>query len=158
MKKNASRTKSSRERDRNRKLSDWHFVGVSAARSRNMAAIRSRDTSPEHVVRSTLRKMGIPFRLHVRKLPGCPDIVLPQRRVALFVHGCFWHAHRCKIGRRIPKTNVAYWIAKRARNKQRDGRSRRALRRAGWRVLTIWECETRQVARISEKLRDFFSS
>jgi DNA mismatch endonuclease (patch repair protein) len=89
--------------------------------------------------------MGYRFRLHVRELPGCPDVVMPMRGTVVFVHGCFWHSHRCKVGRRIPKTNREYWQAKRKANRIRHTSVRRSLRRMGWKVLTIWECQTRDI-------------
>lgn len=136
-------------------LSACEFPDVPPARSRNMRAIRSRDTGPERIVRSALHRMGYRFRLHVRDLPGCPDIVLPRYRAVVFVHGCFWHAHRCRAGSRIPKTNSEYWEAKRSRNKQRHQKARRALRRAGWAVLTIWECQVRDLGALLSRLETF---
>lgn len=111
-----------------------------AERSERMARIRGRDTKPEIWVRRTLHANGYRFRLHRRDLPGRPDIVLPKYRAVVFVHGCFWHAHTCQKGR-IPGTRSTFWEAKFQGNKKRDARNVRALRAAGWRVLTIWECE-----------------
>ena len=108
-----------------------------------MSCVRSTDTTPERVVRTLVHRLGYRFRLHRRDLPGCPDLVLPAHRTVIFVHGCFWHQHRCRRGRRAPQTNRAYWEAKLARNKRRDRRVRDQLRRLGWRVLIVWECETR---------------
>ncbi|MFP5226241.1 MAG: very short patch repair endonuclease [Acidobacteriota bacterium] len=112
-------------------------------RSRNMAAIRSRDTQPEVRVRRVLHAMGLRFRLHRRDLPGRPDIVLPKFRTAIFVHGCFWHCHRCKYGSVIPATRAEFWAAKRGGNVARDRRNAAELRRLGWRVVVLWECEVR---------------
>jgi DNA mismatch endonuclease (patch repair protein) len=112
-------------------------------RSRQMALVRDKDTGPELVVRRIVHALGFRYRLHVRSLPGCPDLVLPRHRKIIFVHGCFWHQHRCKRGNRRPATNRKYWDAKLERNKQRDRKHRRELRRLGWRVLTIWECQTK---------------
>lgn len=111
-----------------------------AARSRIMAAVKSRNTTPELAVRSLVHRLGYRFRLHDARLPGSPDLVLPRHRAAIFVHGCFWHGHRCRRGRRVPQTNRAYWLQKRRRNQERDARAIRALRRRGWRVLVVWEC------------------
>jgi DNA mismatch endonuclease, patch repair protein len=114
-----------------------------ATRSRNMAAIRSVNTKPEMRVRSALHALGYRFRLHRKDLPGRPDIVLPRLRTVIFVHGCFWHCHRCKYGAVVPATRADFWAAKRAGNVARDRRNRSALRRAGWRVCVLWECEVR---------------
>lgn len=110
-----------------------------AERSERMARIKGRDTKPEIWVRRALHAFGYRFRLHRRDLPGRPDIVLPKYRTVVFVHGCFWHAHTCQKGR-IPGTRSAFWEAKFEGNEKRDARNMRALRAAGWRVLTIWEC------------------
>lgn len=110
-------------------------------RARIMARVRSRDTSPELVVRRLVHALGFRFRLHVRALPGTPDIVLPRRRKIIDVRGCFWHGHGC--GRcRIPAAHRAYWTAKIDRNRARDRRTTSQLRRLGWHVLVVWECRT----------------
>lgn len=111
-----------------------------AQRSERMSRIRSQDTKPELWVRSALHKAGFRFRLHRRDLPGRPDLVLPKYQAVIFVQGCFWHAHHCQKGR-IPGTRSDFWKAKFDANQRRDARNVRALRAAGWRVLTIWECE-----------------
>ncbi|KAA2285085.1 very short patch repair endonuclease [Arenimonas fontis] len=120
-------------------------------RSWLMSRVRSVDTGPELLVRSVLHRLGFRFRLHRRDLPGTPDIVLPGRRTVVFVHGCFWHGHRCKKGR-IPKTRVSYWRSKIEVNRKRDARVRRRLRAMGWRVLTVRECEIRDLKRLEMKL------
>lgn len=108
-----------------------------------MAGIRARDTKPEVLVRKLLFAEGFRFRLHRKDLPGSPDIVLPSRRVAVFVHGCFWHAHAgCRFAK-IPATRREFWENKLATNVERDTRAREALLSAGWRVLVVWECATR---------------
>lgn len=112
-------------------------------RSRNMAAIRSENTKPEVRVRSALHALGFRFRLHRKDLPGRPDIVLPKHASVIFVHGCFWHCHRCKYGSVVPATRAEFWAAKRKGNVDRDRRNAAALRRLGWRVAVIWECEVR---------------
>jgi DNA mismatch endonuclease, patch repair protein len=121
-----------------------------AERSRIMAAVKGKDTAPELIVRRLVHAFGYRYRLHVRSLPGCPDLVLPRLRKVILVSGCFWHMHSC--GRcRIPATRRGYWVAKLERNVSRDGRNRRALRRAGWQVLVVWECQT--IAARRERLR-----
>ena len=112
----------------------------SERRSRLMARIRDRDTKPELVVRSTLHKLGFRYVLHKRGLPGTPDLVFPGRAKIIFVNGCYWHGHHCKYGRAQSKTNVTFWTEKIERNRRRDARNGRALRRQGWGVLTVWEC------------------
>mgnify|MGYP002079084097 CR=1 FL=1 len=109
------------------------------ARSANMAAVRGRDTKPERIVRSRLFRAGFRYRLHERKLPGAPDVVLPRYRTAVFVHGCFWHGHDCPRGRR-PNTNQEFWNVKIDANAARDRRNRTALEGLGWTVYTLWTC------------------
>lgn len=110
-------------------------------RSDVMRAVKSRDTHPELLVRKLLHAMGLRFRLHRKDLPGSPDIVLAGRKMAIFVHGCFWHGHDCSRGARVPKTNSEYWKAKIRRNLVRDERAAGELMAQGWRVLIIWQCE-----------------
>ena len=112
-------------------------------RSAVMRAVKSRDTAPELKVRRAAHALGLRFRLGRTDLPGKPDLVFPSRRVALFVHGCFWHGHNCPRGARMPETNRAYWQAKIARNTARDLVVRASLRRLGWKHVVIWECQTR---------------
>ena len=121
-------------------------------RSRNMAAVRSRNTKPELRVRSVLHAMGFRYRLHRSDLPGKPDLVLPRYNTVVFVHGCFWHCHTCRYGRPKPATNAQFWEDKRRGNVLRDKRNRQALRRAGWSILTVWECETRDPEKLRERL------
>lgn len=106
-----------------------------------MRRVKGRDTAPELIVRRALTRLGARYRLHRKDLPGSPDIVLPGRRLALFVHGCFWHGHDCARGARVPQANRDYWLAKVARNRARDEASATALANLGWRVETLWECE-----------------
>lgn len=105
-----------------------------------MARIRGKDTKPELFVRRALHALGYRFRLHGPGLPGNPDLVFPSRRAVIFVHGCFWHRHTCGKAY-LPKTRTAFWKAKFLGNTQRDAIAEAALRRAGWRVIVVWECE-----------------
>lgn len=131
-------------------------VFSSKKRSQIMRAVTSKDTDPEMQVRRAVHAMGYRYRLHVAGLPGKPDLVFPRLSKVIFVHGCFWHQHRCKRGRRIPKTRREYWEAKLARNVERDRRHRRKLRRDGWEVLVVWECQLRKDSEaVKEKLREF---
>lgn len=116
------------------------------ARSRMMAKIRGADTKPERIVRSTAHRLGLRFRLHRRDLPGTPDLVLPRHRLAIFVHGCFWHRHEGCRRSSVPATNVDFWTEKFERNMARDRAAVSALERTGWRVAIIWECETKSEA------------
>ena len=113
-----------------------------AERSALMARIRGKDTKPEVFVRSALHRAGFRFRLYARGLPGRPDIVLPRHGVVIFVHGCFWHRHGCALASE-PATRRRFWQAKFEANMARDRRNARALRKLGWRVLTVWECALR---------------
>lgn len=126
-----------------------------ALRSRIMRAVKSKDTTPELFVRRLLHTKGYRYRLHCKDLPGNPDLVFPGRRKAVFVHGCFWHGHNCKRGRRPPKSNPAYWQAKIARNQERDKQTQSRLRALGWRVMVVWECETRDAVTLVDKLIRF---
>jgi DNA mismatch endonuclease (patch repair protein) len=111
-------------------------------RSRMMSGIRAKNTTPEMQIRSLLHRSGFRFRLHRGDLPGKPDLVLPKYDAVLFVHGCFWHCHRCHMFK-WPKSNVSFWRKKITGNKKRDERHVSELRALGWRVLTIWECALR---------------
>ncbi|MFI4964688.1 MAG: very short patch repair endonuclease [Caulobacterales bacterium] len=121
-------------------------------RSAVMRRVKSKDTSPELQVRRALTGLGARYRLHRKDLPGNPDIVMPGRGLAFFVHGCFWHGHECPRGARVPKQNRDYWVGKVARNRARDAKSRETLAALGWRVETIWECELRDAAGLRERL------
>jgi DNA mismatch endonuclease, patch repair protein len=117
-----------------------------------MRAVRSRDTGPEWVVRRRAHALGYRYRLHRRDLPGCPDLVFPSRRLALFVHGCFWHGHSCPRGARVPKSQRDYWLSKIARNRARHEQVVEALAAIGWTPAVIWECETRHPQDIDARL------
>lgn len=108
-----------------------------------MAAIKAKNTKPEMIVRRGLHSRGLRFRLHPRDLPGCPDLVFPCKRIALFVHGCFWHAHEDCRYFKLPKTDEERWRTKLEGNRARDERDQAALRSIGWQVLVVWECELR---------------
>lgn len=128
------------------------FARVSAVRSRIMAAIRGKNTKPELLVRRALHAAGLRFRLHRRELPGNPDIVFGPIKTVVFVHGCFWHYHRC-TPRRWPKTRREFWRAKILGNAKRDRRAIHFLRAAGWRVEVVWECELRDDRRLNRLVR-----
>lgn len=126
-------------------------------RSENMRRIRSKDMKPEVAVRSVVHRHGYRFRLHAKELPGKPDIVRRPYKQAIFVHGCFWHQHadpKCLDGR-PPKSNTGYWLPKLARNVQRDKDAAAALRKMGWKVLVIWECETKTPVRLEKRVLKF---
>jgi DNA mismatch endonuclease (patch repair protein) len=112
------------------------------------------------IVRRLIHGLGFRYRLHRKELPGTPDLVFAGRRKVVFVHGCFWHGHRCSRGARKPKSNADYWLAKIARNIKRDERNNEALREAEWDVMTVWECDTKASARedLSARLKAFLSS
>jgi DNA mismatch endonuclease (patch repair protein) len=123
-------------------------------RSEVMRRVRGRDTSPEKRVRALLTRMGLRYRLHRADLPGKPDVAFAGRRVALFVHGCFWHGHDCARGARQPKANAEYWTRKIARNRARDAEVGRKLAEIGWRAVVVWECELKDEARLTARLAE----
>ena len=130
-------------------------------RSENMWRIKSTGMKPEMLVRSAVHRLGYRYRLHGfsrgQRLPGKPDLVFTSRKKVIFVHGCFWHRHDdpdCKNGR-LPKSNLEYWKPKLERNQQRDASNIKLLEADGWNVLVIWECETRDDLRLSERLVEF---
>jgi DNA mismatch endonuclease (patch repair protein) len=125
-------------------------------RSQMMGRIRSKDTLPEVRTRSAVHALGVRFRVHAADLPGKPDLANKTRRWAIFVHGCFWHSHEgCQLASK-PRSNTHYWSEKLVRNRERDARHQQALRHLGYDVLTIWECDTREEARLCEILAAFF--
>lgn len=123
-----------------------------------MGKVRSEDTEPEMVVRKLAHSLGHRFRLHRRDLPGNPDLVFPGPRKIIFVHGCFWHQHRCHRGNRMPASHRDYWTNKLSGNVARDKRNLRKLRRLGWKVLIVWECQTRDLMKLTERVEAFLSS
>jgi DNA mismatch endonuclease, patch repair protein len=125
---------------------------VTYDRSAVMRAVKSRDTGPERAVRALLRPIAPGYRLHRGDLPGKPDIVYAGRKLAIFVHGCFWHGHGCARGARSPKANADYWQAKIARNRARDARTLAAYDAMGWRVLVVYECELKDKAALGARL------
>lgn len=124
-------------------------------RSFNMSRIRNRDTRPEMIVRSIVHRMGYRYSLHKKDLPGKPDLVLVRHQKIIDVHGCFFHMHDCKYGSVIPATNANFWKNKRLSNVERDRRNMQALKRQGWKVLVVWECETKNASPLVKKLEKF---
>lgn len=124
------------------------------ARSYIMSSVKSKDTGPELTVRTLLHGLGYRYELHQRDLPGSPDIVFRRRKKAIFVHGCFWHGHACRSGR-PPTSKTDYWLPKIARNRERDETNRIELKRLGWDVLTIWQCELKDLDTLRETLIRF---
>ncbi|HEV7659707.1 MAG TPA: DNA mismatch endonuclease Vsr [Allosphingosinicella sp.] len=122
-----------------------------AQRSAHMARIRRSDTRPERLVRSLLHKLGYRFRIQLKGVPGRPDVAFPRRRIAIMIHGCFWHAHG-RASSNMPKTRTDFWAAKFSANKARDARLQKAAEAAGWQCLVIWECETRDRVALAERL------
>jgi DNA mismatch endonuclease, patch repair protein len=120
-----------------------------------MAAVRSKDTRPEMLVRQLVHCMGYRYRLHRKDLPGKPDLVFVSRKAVVFVHGCFWHSHDCAKGRKRPMANGEWWHRKLEKNQVRDRSTIESLEEKGWRVLVIWECEAKAGESLSDKLRAF---
>ena len=130
---------------------------VSEQRSRNMSAIKSKNTKPEIKVRKVLHSMGYRFRLHSKDLPGSPDIVLPKYKTVIFVHGCFWHRHEnCKYAS-TPKTRKDFWNKKFKENIKRDSEIQDKIKNLDWRSVVIWECETKNIENLRDKIIDVFS-
>jgi DNA mismatch endonuclease (patch repair protein) len=123
-------------------------------RSAVMRAVPGKNSSAELRVRRLLTHMGLRYRLHRKDLPGSPDVALGPRKVALFVHGCFWHGHDCKRGARAPKTNADYWSAKIGRNRVRDAAAQATLIAKGWTPVIVWECELKDEAALQQRLAD----
>ena len=126
--------------------------------SARMGRIRKTDTKPEMVVRRLVHSLGYRYRLHRRDLPGTPDLVFTRLRSVILVHGCFWHQHDCPLGRKQPSANSDYWLPKLAGNVKRDLIARARLQEQGWRVLVIWECETRAPTGLSDVVTRFLQT
>ena len=126
-------------------------------RSAIMRRVKSRNTSPELMLRRLIWSMGGRYRLHRADLPGKPDIVMPGRRLAVFMHGCFWHGHDCARGSRVPKGNRDYWVGKIGRNRERDAAARAALEARGWRVEVVWECALKDREELAARVRNWLS-
>ena len=124
-------------------------------RSERMALVKSKDTKPEIAVRRLIHRMGYRYRLHSRVLPGHPDLVFPTRKKVIFVHGCFWHRHKGCPNTRLPKTRLDFWKPKLEKNRKRDLAKQRKLRRQGWRMLVVWECQINNEKKLSGRLRAF---
>ena len=127
-------------------MADVHSRNV---RSKNMAAVKGKDTKPELLIRKGLHRLGFRFRLHDRRLPGKPDLVFPKYRAVIFVNGCFWHKHDCHLFKQ-PATRKEFWEDKINRTCERDRENRAALKEAGWRILTVWECSLKGKTRLQD--------
>jgi DNA mismatch endonuclease, patch repair protein len=126
-------------------------------RSERMSLVRGKDTRPELAVRRLAHGLGYRYRKNRRDLPGQPDLVFPGRRKIIFVHGCFWHRHKCALGR-MPKSRQEFWRPKLEKNRVRDARNAKQLRGGGWRVLVVWECQIRHVTALTARLREFLDA
>jgi DNA mismatch endonuclease (patch repair protein) len=120
-----------------------------------MSRIPGKNTKPEIIVRSLLHRLGYRFRLHDRKLPGCPDIVLPKYKTVIFVHGCFWHRHKGCKNCTTPTNRREWWLTKLNGNAERDKRHRRALRKLGWNAIVVWECRAERINKVTQFARQF---
>ena len=125
-------------------------------RSYCMSRIRAKDTKPEIIVRRLTHAMGFRYRLHDASLPGKPDLVFRGRKKVIFIHGCYWHRHNCKLGRATPKSNTSFWVQKFHENKARDKNVSCRLKALGWKALVIWECQTlRRIPSLALRIRNF---
>lgn len=124
-------------------------------RHKCMASIRGKHTKPELIVRKLVHALGFRYRLHRSDLPGKPDLVLSRVKKIIFVNGCFWHMHRCRYGQVKPKTNAMFWQEKREATRERDIRNRKAVRKMGWDVFVVWECWTKDVKKLQERLWNY---
>ena len=129
-------------------------LGSGMDRSQMMAAVRSKDTLPEMLVRRLVHGMGYRYRLHRADLPGKPDLVFATRRKLIFIHGCFWHQHGCKFSH-LPKSNISYWVPKLERNRMRDASQLEKLAAAGWKCLVLWECELSDSIKLEKRIKRF---
>ena len=132
-------------------MADWL---TPEQRRRVMQAIKNKDTGPEMAVRRLVHRLGYRYRLHKKGLPGRPDLVFGGRKKIIFVHGCFWHAHTCRYGR-APTSREEYWLPKLKRNKERDAENQEQLGKLGWSVMVIWECEIKDVAKLTDRITSF---
>lgn len=123
-----------------------------------MRAVKGKNTAPELLVRKLVFSLGFRYRLHGSHLPGKPDIYFPQRKKAIFVHGCFWHGHSCKRGNRMPTTNNTYWQNKIEKNKIRDKKTLTLLSEAGWSTLVIWECDLKNISTLTDLILAFMAA
>ena len=126
-------------------------------RSAIMARVKTKNTGPELAVRRLLHGFGYRFRLHRSDLPGSPDLAFPGRKKVVFVHGCFWHGHNCRWGR-LPKSKLRYWAPKIESNRARDRANASALRRSGWRMSVVWQCELKKLPALKQKLVEFLGN
>lgn len=127
-------------------------------RSERMSRIRSKNTRAELIVRRLTHRMGFRYRLHDRRLPGTPDLVFRKRQKLIFVHGCFWHGHDCKLGDRVPKSRVKFWTEKFSANRTRDEKVARQIKGMGWRRLVVWECQLKDQPRLTQRIRRFLDA
>ena len=127
-------------------------------RSEIMARVRSKNSRPEQFVRKLIFALGYRYRLHARDIPGCPDIVFRSRKKVIFVHGCFWHCHRNCALARMPKSRLDFWRPKLEGNRERDQKNKRKLARAGWKSLTVWECQLKKVSLLERKIMRFLDA
>jgi len=123
-----------------------------------MTAIKGKNTKPEMVVRRLIHSMGYRYRLHRKDLPGKPDLVFPSRWKVIEIYGCYWHMHDCPYGRVVPRTNAEFWQNKRSSNVARDKKNIAALEGQGWKVLVLWECQTKDTARLQERIKQFLDN
>lgn len=131
---------------------------TSEQRRRTMRAVKEKNTGPEMTVRRMVHGMGYRYRLHRKDLPGKPDLVFSPRKKVIFVHGCFWHGHTCKRGDRTPRENRDYWTKKIERNKERDREHLKTLKKDGWRVMTVWDCEIKGADVLADRMSAFLDS
>jgi DNA mismatch endonuclease, patch repair protein len=133
-------------------------VFTPAKRSAIMASVRGQNTKPEILVRKLVHSLGYRFRLHQKQFPGKPDLVLPRHEKIIFIHGCFWHGHRGCSRAALPSTNTEFWQKKIGANRSRDIKVTRKLGLTGWRVQVIWQCQTKDVAKLKQRLLQFLES
>lgn len=144
-----------RDRSKPQNHSEMTDTFSTRERSQIMARVKGKDTTPELVIRKIIHSLGYRYRLHSSSLPGKPDIVFPSRQKIIFVNGCFWHGHKCKRGKRTPKSNREYWVDKIKRNVDRDKKHIRRLRLLGWMCLVIWECQMKDKDKLTKRIIAF---